>query len=116
MTLEDWGNLLVNSAVPGTTAFVVLYGLFARWYESLAGIALFTSKVGFLALVWAAFVVRWLGPDYGARPYVIIVAFGVIVAGVYLYLVAFIYDRFIYPRLRNTPDEPDVLDVEAHRL
>jgi uncharacterized membrane protein YozB (DUF420 family) len=98
VTTEQWGVLLIYVATPAANLFPLLYILTADWKSTWAGRAVTVSKVGLAALVDAALLYQIKGGNYRFHDQVILVAFGLITLGTYLYLFAFAREQY---RKRN---------------
>ncbi len=89
MNTQQWGNLLAYLCFPAVNIFWLLYAWTAPWWKSWSGCAVIISTLGLAALVDASVLFRLLGDDYPGRQQIVLVAFGVITVGTYLYLIAF---------------------------
>ena len=103
MTSQQVGDILVFIAVPSATLFPILYGLTAPFYRSMTGWAIVTAKVGLAMLVDASAAFRLFGPYYPYRAQVLLVAFGVIVVGSWLYLIAYVRIQYLKRYKRGHP-------------
>jgi hypothetical protein len=91
MTTDQWGVLLLYIAAPATLLFPFLYVLSARWWGTLTGTAVVISKFGLAGLVGAALIYHLHGDvDYPLHDQLVLVAFGLIALGTWLYLFALI--------------------------
>ena len=104
MTVEQWGDLLAFTCAPAANMFWLLYWTTAPWWRSWSGRAVITSKLGLAVLVDAAVLYRLLGRDYYGHEVIVLVAFGLITVGTWLYLFAFAHEQ--YRRRNDPPVEP----------
>lgn len=100
MSVTFWGHLLPFLCAPAANLFWLLYGTTTNWYRRLTGWAIIISKLGLAALVDATVLYLLLGRDYSGHAVVLIVAFGIITVGTWLYLIAFAREQYLK---RNSP-------------
>lgn len=101
MSWADATMWLVYLTAPGQTLFVILYATGSPWFRSLIGRALLTKATALALLldltivadVWRHELPEWIG----------FVVMGLIAAGAYMQLVAYVLDR-VHVRRYGGPD------------
>lgn len=64
------GNIICYSGFIAIVLFTVFYGVRSPWRSTIAGKALLTQSVSFMAVILLTAVTLLLGPDFPAREFV----------------------------------------------
>lgn len=86
-TLDAIAVILLVLAAPPVNMFPVVYA-FRPWHESLIGRALMTKAIGLAVMVDVGLLTLVLGPDYPFRGIVRVIAFSLVVFGIWFQFIA----------------------------
>lgn len=96
MTTEQWAVLLTYLCAPAANVFWLAYGLSAPWYRTVVGYAVIISKLGLAGLVDAGVLFHIHGSrEYPYHDQLILVSFGLITVGTWVYLVALTREQYL---------------------
>lgn len=82
--------VLIGTATAPAAAFVVAYGMTARWWRSLMGRGLFVQAAATSLVLSLVSGATFLGPDFPGRPYVRVVVYGLITVGLWAQLITYL--------------------------
>lgn len=100
--LDTIALALLVIAVPPVNMFPVVYA-FRPWRSTLIGRALMVKAIGLAVMVDVGVLGLVLGPDYAARPYVRVVAFALVVTGIWFQFIAMVRAPHMH---RRDDDDP----------
>lgn len=90
---DEQGLWLVWIAFGCILPFVLIYGFTVKWWTFWIGQALLISSIGFAALTGLIVLLRWLGPDYWGRVYVVNSVLTLVMLGAAWKLTAVLIDK-----------------------